>query len=138
MLTRIFIQILNMSLTGALVILAVLALRLLLKRAPHIFSYGLWAVVLFRLLCPISFESEFSLLSLLHAPTAERGAVEYISRESGMTDTALDGVSDNGMSDNGVSDNDVSDEDVTGQDMRPPHASPILSIGATGKPNRNV
>ena len=74
-----FLQILNMSLTGALMIFAVLILRLLLKRAPRIFSYGLWAVVLFRLLCPISFESGFSLLGVLNAPTAETGVVKYIS-----------------------------------------------------------
>ncbi len=76
--TNLFIRILNMSLTGALMILAVLALRLLLKRAPRIFSYGLWAVVLFRLLCPVSFESPFSLLGVLHAP-AQTGIVEYLS-----------------------------------------------------------
>ena len=76
--TNLFIRILNMSMTGALIILAVLALRLLLRRAPRIFSYGLWAVVLFRLLCPISFESRFSLLGVLNAPV-EKGTMEYIS-----------------------------------------------------------
>ncbi len=76
--TNLFIRILNMSLTGTLMILAVLALRLLLKRAPRIFSYGLWAVVLFRLLCPVSFESPFSLLGVLHAPEQAR-IEEYLS-----------------------------------------------------------
>lgn len=68
-------------------ILAVLMLRLLLIRVPRIFSYGLWAVVLFRLLCPISFESGFSLLGVLHAPTAETGVVNYISDAAGNTET---------------------------------------------------
>lgn len=87
MISSLFLQILNMSLTGALMILAVLMLRLLLKRVPRIFSYGLWAVVLFRLLCPISFESGFSLLGVLHAPTAETGVVKYISDTAGNMET---------------------------------------------------
>lgn len=58
----VFLQILNMSLTASYVILFVLAARLLLKKAPKIFSYTLWGVVLFRLICPFSFEGLFSLL----------------------------------------------------------------------------
>ena len=57
-----FLQILNMSLTGSAVILLVLAARLLLKRAPKIFSYALWGVVLFRLLCPVSLSASVSML----------------------------------------------------------------------------
>ena len=61
----IFLRILNMSLTGSAVILLVLAARLLLKRTPKIFSYALWAVVLFRLLCPVSLSASVSALSWL-------------------------------------------------------------------------
>ena len=56
----IFLRILNMSLTASYVILLVLLARLILKRAPKVFSYALWIVVLFRLICPFSFESIFS------------------------------------------------------------------------------
>ena len=62
MMERIFGQICNMTFTASMVILAVLVVRLLLKKAPRVLSYGLWSVVLFRLLCPVSFESMFSLL----------------------------------------------------------------------------
>lgn len=62
MLNSLFLQILNMSFTASIVILIVAAVRLLLKRAPKIFSYLLWGVVLFRLLCPFSLESAWSLL----------------------------------------------------------------------------
>lgn len=96
-LTHLFIRILNMSLTAGLMILAVLALRLLLRRAPRIFAYALWAVVLFRLLCPISFESGFSLLGVLRAPTAESGSVEYISQELGDMRPAVESVSKQDM-----------------------------------------
>ena len=58
----IFLRVLNMTLTASYVILFVLAARLLLKRAPKIFSYALWSVVLFRLICSFSFESLFSFL----------------------------------------------------------------------------
>lgn len=61
----IFLAILNMSLTGSAVILLVLAARLLLKRTPKIFSYALWSVVLFRLLCPVSLPASISLLGWL-------------------------------------------------------------------------
>lgn len=52
----VFIKVLNMSLTASYAIIFVLAVRLILKRAPKIFSYALWSVVLFRLICPFSFE----------------------------------------------------------------------------------
>jgi len=62
--TVVFSRICNMSLTGSVVILFVLAVRLLLKKAPKIYSYTLWAVVLFRLLCPISLSAPVSVLEI--------------------------------------------------------------------------
>ena len=79
MLQHLFIRVLNMSLTGSLMILTILVVRLFLRRAPKIFSYALWLVVLFRLLCPVSFESGFSLLGILGVSAEEQGTVEYIS-----------------------------------------------------------
>ena len=60
----IFLKVLNMSITASYVILAVLLLRLALRRAPRKYSYALWAVVGFRLCCPISFSSFLSLFNL--------------------------------------------------------------------------
>lgn len=75
-----FAQVLNMSLTGSAVILCVMAVRLLLKRAPKIFSYALWAVVLFRLLCPVSLPSPVSVLELLQPQVTETtGAASHVS-----------------------------------------------------------
>ena len=65
----------NMSLTAGIVILCVMAARLALKRAPKVFSYALWAVVLFRLLCPVSLPSGFSLLGALDAPARQASPV---------------------------------------------------------------
>ena len=75
-------KLLNMSLTGAVAILCVLLLRLLLKRAPKGITYALWAVVLFRLLCPVSVTSGLSLFSLLDAPSTSTvtgiNSMEYV------------------------------------------------------------
>ena len=75
-------MILNMSITGGVVILFVLLARLLLKKAPKVFSYALWSVVLFRLLCPVSITTDFSLMKLLDTPAVENTqhttAMEYI------------------------------------------------------------
>ena len=56
-------RILSMSLTAGIFVLAVLLARLLLRRAPRAFSYALWLVVLFRLLCPVSFSAPWSVLT---------------------------------------------------------------------------
>lgn len=76
-----FIRVLNMSLTGSFVILAVLAMRMFLRRAPKIFSYCLWAVVLLRLLCPVSFSAVFSPLQVLEPSETSNGRIVYISED---------------------------------------------------------
>lgn len=69
--TAVFEKVLNMSLTGSVVIAVVLLARLLLKRAPKIYAYALWAAVLFRLLCPISLSAGLSVLKPLPVTTTE-------------------------------------------------------------------
>lgn len=61
-LQNLFINIVNMSLTGTYVILFILLIRFPLKKVPKIFSYILWVIVLFRLICPYSFSTTFSFL----------------------------------------------------------------------------
>lgn len=65
----VFQQVVSMSLTASLVILAICGARLLLRQAPKKFSYWLWAGAAFRLVCPFSFPAAFSLLAL--APAAQ-------------------------------------------------------------------
>lgn len=62
MLIKGFVAILNMSLIASYVIGVVLLARQLLKRTPRVYSYALWAIVLFRLILPFSFESAVGLL----------------------------------------------------------------------------
>lgn len=72
MIEYMFIRLLNMSLTASLVILIVLFARIGLRKMPKIFSYVLWGVVLFRLLCPISFSSTFSFLGTLKISSVDQ------------------------------------------------------------------
>lgn len=62
MLNSLFLSVINMSLVASIIIIFVLFARILLKKMPKIFSYVLWSVVFIRLLVPISFESDFSIL----------------------------------------------------------------------------
>lgn len=86
-----FPKLLNMSLTASVVIVFVLLLRFLLKKAPKIISYALWGLVLFRLLCPISLESGLSLFGLVHAPVTPSGtltsSIEYIPSDRVQTES---------------------------------------------------
>ena len=76
--TDLFSQILNMSVTGSVVILFVMAVRLLLKRSPKIFSYALWSVVLFRLICPVSLSAPVSLLDWIQPEVTEASQVTSV------------------------------------------------------------
>ena len=73
-------RIFNMSVTAGIVILFVLLARLLLRRAPKVFSYALWSVVLFRLLCPVSLSAGFSLLGLVFKSVLVDSAIESFNR----------------------------------------------------------
>lgn len=63
---QIFLKLVNLSINASWSILAVILLRLLLKKAPKWMSCFLWIVVGIRLIFPFSLESSFSLL-----PSAE-------------------------------------------------------------------
>ncbi|NLT57604.1 MAG: hypothetical protein GXX99_01415 [Clostridiales bacterium] len=63
-----WIAVLNQSLTASYVIVAILLARLLLRRAPRMISYALWAVAGLRLALPLSFESAFGLIPARPAP----------------------------------------------------------------------
>ena len=61
---KIFLQILDMSIMASYCVLAVLALRWLFRKAPKRYSYLLWIIVAFRLICPLSIDSMFSIFNL--------------------------------------------------------------------------
>lgn len=57
----IFVKLLNMSVSASGFILIAVLLRALLKRSPKWIHCLLWGLVAVRLVCPLSFESSFSL-----------------------------------------------------------------------------
>ena len=89
---ELFLKILKMSIASSYVILIVMLVRLLLKRFPKIFSYMLWLVVLFRLICPFSFESNISLIpknypvSLESKIISDNSANTYIQNTNSTTE----------------------------------------------------
>ena len=87
----IFLNILKMSVTAGCIIIAVILIRLLLKKAPRKYSYLLWSVVGFRLLCPVAFSSRVSIfnLKLFRRPEITGGAkaAELMSQAVGAVDT---------------------------------------------------
>ncbi len=68
-----FLKVVNMSISAGWIVLAVLVLRLLLKRAPKWISVLLWGIVAIRLICPFSLESVLSLI-----PSAETVSPEIM------------------------------------------------------------
>ena len=83
-----FTTILNMSITASYVAICVFLVRILLRKAPKKFSYALWAVVLFRLVCPLSFSTAFSFLGLLNVNSQNNaGLLEYVPNDIGFIQT---------------------------------------------------
>ncbi len=82
--TALFSKVLSMSLSGSVVILAVILARLVLCRAPKKWSYLLWTASGFRLCCPVSVRSVVSFYSIvpkgsaLFHPISARGSVTVL------------------------------------------------------------
>ena len=61
-LKNLFLKLVNMSISASWIVLVVLILRLVLKKAPKWIPVLLWGIVAVRLICPISIESALSLI----------------------------------------------------------------------------
>lgn len=85
MLENLFLHILNMSFSASIVILFVLVVRFFLRKAPKIFSYVLWGVVLVRLILPFSFESALSIMPIKANPVSS----EIIYSSAPIIDTGI-------------------------------------------------
>ncbi|MEK3835374.1 M56 family metallopeptidase [Paenibacillus sp. FSL R7-0128] len=82
--TDLWISILNMSITASYVAVAVMLARVLLRRAPKIFSYMLWSAVMIRLILPVSFTSSFSILRLAGpAGSSGTGQLQFVPKNIG-------------------------------------------------------
>ena len=63
--SELFRTVLNMSISGGIVIAVIMLSRLPLRRAPKKWSYMLWIAAAFRLCCPVSVRSAISLFRVL-------------------------------------------------------------------------
>lgn len=93
-LEKIFLQLLNMSITAGYVIIAVFLIRLCIRRLPKIYSYILWSIVAFRLLCPFSFSSAYSFFNLHYFDEMEKTGtgIRYVAIETGDRETGNEPV----------------------------------------------
>ena len=74
--TQVFLDLVNTSISAGWLVLAIVILRLLLKKAPRWIVCGLWALVAARLLLPVSIESP---ASLIPEPISSGQVIENIS-----------------------------------------------------------
>ena len=90
---ELFLKIVNMSISASWLVLVVLILRFVLKKAPKWVNILLWGIVAIRLICPFSFESALSLI-----PSAETFPEKIISGPSFDVQTGITPV-DNRIND---------------------------------------
>ena len=88
----IFLKLLNLSISASWLVLVVLALRLVLKRAPKWVNVLLWGMVALRLMLPFSIESALSLI-----PSAETVSPEVVRFDPAPTITSGVTIIDNAV-----------------------------------------
>jgi len=70
MLENMFLTVIKMSATAAVIAVIVILLRQLAgRKLPGTFRYAAWAIVLIRLLVPFSIQSDFSLFNIIESPS---------------------------------------------------------------------
>ena len=82
-----FLNLVNMSITASWLILAVIILRLFLKKAPKAITASLWAIVAIRLIFPFSIESVLSLV-----PSANTIPEEIVYAREPVIDSGVDSI----------------------------------------------
>lgn len=78
-LESVFLTVCNMSITAAFIIIFTVIVRFCIRKEPKSLSYLLWSAAGFRLLCPYSFSSVFSLLNigLLRGHSVNSGITQW-------------------------------------------------------------
>jgi len=82
--SEVFLKLVNMSISASWLVLAVLLLRLVLKKAPKWISVLLWGLVAIRLICPFTPESTLSLI-----PSGETISPEIMLERTPEIDTGI-------------------------------------------------
>lgn len=100
--TDVFYKILQMSISASWLILAIVVLRIFLKKVPRKIICFLWALVAIRLVCPFAIESRFSLI-----PDTQGIFADYENQlENAGTDNVNAGLPDISGAVGGVLDNE--------------------------------
>ncbi|MBQ8869136.1 MAG: hypothetical protein IJ027_05400 [Oscillospiraceae bacterium] len=87
--SEIFLKLVNLSITASWLVLAVVVLRLVFKKAPKFIHCIMWALVGIRLVLPFSIESIFSLI-----PSAQTIPDELLTENSFDINTGINFVDD--------------------------------------------
>ena len=117
-----FFTVLNMSLSASVVILAVVLIRLFLKRVPKVFSYVLWIAVFFRLLCPILPEANWGVVPYFKLMEVGAGTGLWVLGDSGQPAEGFRLMYETYMEDRRAierqkTENNIDDENVIWTDM---------------------
>lgn len=87
--SELLFSVINMSISAGWIVLAVLLLRILLKKAPKWITVLLWGIVAIRLICPFTFESTVSLI-----PSSQTINPEIIADKTPEIDTGIQIIND--------------------------------------------
>lgn len=105
LLQNLFKQVLDLSITASYVAIVVMIIRIFFRKSPKIFSFILWGVVLFRLVSPISFISEFSIFNLFNKSPGDFqniSSVEGASAISQIISSSMNYNNENSISNSSV------------------------------------
>lgn len=80
-----FLNVLNNALTVSYLIVAVILVRLFLKKSPKWVSCILWAIVAIRLICPFTIQSALSLIPSAEPVKQEIGNMAYVRVDTGLS-----------------------------------------------------
>ncbi|MDU2112259.1 MAG: M56 family metallopeptidase, partial [Clostridiales bacterium] len=96
-LENLFSNVLDMSITASYVVIAVIIIRFIIKKAPKSFSFAIWIPVLFRLVCPISFISNLSVFNFINRDSFRKieGVSQSITVNNTISNIRSGQVSDN-------------------------------------------
>lgn len=135
---RFFTEILNRGMEASLLVLVLVLLRACFKRMPKRVCLVLWCFVAFRLLCPVSLETSFSLMPDVEkfSRTVEESMTKTESETSQQPDVenpATDNVNEDapdimaGLESGSVGNNDTVDVNSF------PNASPVINMAESSE-----
>ena len=102
---RIFIQLVNMSLVAAWLILAVLLVRGIFNKLPKVFRCVLWGLVALRLVCPWSIESDMSIIPKAEIIADDATKISILSDDQELENNSADVLHNEELDNNIIANN---------------------------------